>query len=500
MKASWLTCRALAATVAFATLCAEASAQTAAPPGDAPVRPVTVSGRLVRDTVTLGKTILPAWKVELVYVNTSKQPWELGESLFLIAPSSAGGAASVHVSRAPAEPGKAPKYVADRYRMTWGLNIPSKGSAIWPFTALREINKIEALMLSLQARRVDALPGSGYGAPLQPGETRTISEQLVFPFNAEVKGLREAIVIVPPVVRPAGTGLRPAPSMLVFDVKGIVASGTAFEVRSTDVLPNDAPALRGIANDVLQPAWRRLQALNFLVDTYPAETSETLIALAGDTSPSSVMRTPAILNMGLLKTPGALPVLVKLVETGTGATRVAAIAALGDLGDPAAAPAVRTLLRDKDEQTASYAIRTVGTLKDLDSLPLLITALHDNRRTLYETAGAAIVAMDNQVARDALINVFRNRKAPEPTRTAVASTLGAARAPWATEAAVSVLLDEQEEDDVRLAVVQTLRINRSSDGDAAIEKAAASRKKKVKEAATSAVERFKKDAASKKSS
>ena len=234
------------------------------------------------------------------------------------------------------------------------------------------------------------------------------------------------------------------------------------------------------------------------MDTYPAETSETLIVLAGDTSPSSVMRTPAILNMGLLKTPGALPALVKLLETGTGATRVAAIAALGDLGDPAAAPVVRTLLRDKDEQTASYAIRTVGALKDLDSLPLLITALHDNRRTLYQTAGAAIIAMDNQAARDALIDVFRNRKAPEPTRTAVAYTLGAARAPWATEAAVSVLLDEQEEDDVRVAVVQTLRTNRSSDGDAAIEKAAASRKKKVKEAAASAVERFKKEAASKK--
>jgi HEAT repeat protein len=455
---------------------------------------VTISARLVRDSVTISKTTFPIWKAEITYENTSTEALQLGDTLLLVMPSPAGGTGiSVHVVRELASPMKSASRPGDRFGTTWGIEIPHVGAALWPFTALPGIDTLTGLTLTIMAEDVDARPGGGFGPALEPGERRTITDTVIIPFNIEVKGAREAIVLVPPTVRPAGGGPGRPPSILVFDVRGLVENGASFETRNADVLPADPAALRAIIADGTLPPWRRLVALNWFAEAYPDQAADPLVALASDTAPVAVLRRSAILNLGARRVPGALPVLVERAAGPTAPARLAAIAALGDYGDPSAAPPLRPLVRDKDTRLAGFAIRTLGALKDVESAPMLSAAL--NTKGAPQAAAAdALVAMEHDAARDILTGTLRNRRIERDTRETVIAALQRAGAPWATAAIASVALDEQDNDDVRVRAIRALGGLNDGESLEALRTAAQSRKKKVNEAAKSAIGRREKRA------
>jgi HEAT repeat protein len=316
-----------------------------------------------------------------------------------------------------------------------------------------------------------------------------MTETAIVPFNIEVKGAREAIIIVPPTVRPLGGEPGMPPSLLVFDVRGPQENGAAFETRNVSTLPAEPASLRAIIADGTLPPWRRLVALNWLAETYPAQAGDPLLALASDTAEVSVLRTSAILNLGAHRVPGALQVLVDRAAGPTAPARLAAIAALGDYGDASAAPPLRPLVRDKDTRLAGFAIRALGALKDVESAPYLSSVMNTKKSTLSDDAANALVAMENDAARDVLLGTLRNRRAERSTRETVISALQRARAPWATAAIASVALDEQDNDDVRVRAVRVLGAMNDEESMAPLHKAAESRQKKVNEAAKAAIER-----------
>ncbi len=454
---------------------------------------VRVEGRLVRDSFMLQSQPFPAWNVEVKYVNGSREPVDLGDTLVLVTPSSVKPTSiGVHVTRAPADASKGSKRVSDRYGLDWGIEVPSTGSALWPFGALSsQISQLNVLMFMLQTSGVDALPGGGYGPPLGPGEERTITDTVLFPFDHETKGERELVVVLPPVVRRPGSGTRVATGILLFDVKGIVEKGAAFTAR-TETLANDVAALRTVAGDASAPKWRRLLALNALAESHPNDAGDPLLRYASDTSVDPALRNSAILNLGLSKVPGALPPLLELLRTEPhGGPRVAAIASLGDLGDAAAAPAIRGFVKDTDEATSRFAIVALGSLKDSESVPLLAAVLTNQRQErLYAAAAAALVAIESDPAKTVVLSTLRDRRAKDRCREALISAVAEARPPWGITAVADIASNEQDEESVRVRSVWALRTVADGPSVAALQKAAASGKKKVREAAAAAVKQI----------
>jgi hypothetical protein len=436
----------------------------------------------------------PSWDVELRYVNKSSAMVTLGESLMLMTPSTSKPEfAGIHVTRASFARGRDGDLVRIRFGLDWGLEIPSNGSAYWPFGDLGQLSRLNVLLSMLSTSPEKALPGSGYGPPLQPGEERTIKERVLFPFDVEIKGERDTVVLVPPSTLVAGTTV-PERRVLTFIVKGVIAPGSAFAAPGVEFASSDVQQLRTAVIGGSIPPWRRLLALNWIAERHADVAADPLVRFAQDTLSDRSMRVSAILNLGLWHVAGAYPVLSSLLEkeTATG-TRLATIWSLGKLGNPAAIAAVRGYASDKDDQTARFAIEALGNLRDTESVPMLVAILGAKRDRLYFPAATALVTLEGEQARNAALALLRDPRAKDDARAALISSVSETHADWGIAVLPAIATDEKDRESVRVAAIVALTSIDADDARAAIKSASTSTKKRVRDAATRALERPKQD-------
>lgn len=337
-----------------------------------------ISGTLTRDTFELKGHSLPSWTVELTIVNKTAGPVTIGPNLAVLATSSAAeGYAAVYVSRRGANDDGSSRRMAQRYGFDWGVEVPAEG-AIWPLGAFAtNLSTLDRLLLVLSAPSIQALPGGGYGSAIPAGESRIIKETVLFPFDSEIRGERDAIVVVPPVLR-AGDGRPVALGVLRIPVSGVVPKGRILAGQRED-WSTAATDLARIGSEA-GPQWRRVLAVNWLAEFHSTSATDTLVRLGTDETVPLPVRHPALLNLGLTRANAAAPQLIELLQRAAQRSiRYCAIAALGDMGDPTAAPAVRPFIANADDLVARAAMEAAGAFKDVAAVPDLMTALANSK-------------------------------------------------------------------------------------------------------------------------
>ena len=101
-----------------------------------------------------------------------------------------------------------------------------------------------------------------------------------------------------------------------------------------------------------------------------------------------------------LKAPGAVPVLVRLLESGKPAVRARAAAILGATGDASAAPRVLPLMKDEDVDVRKAALASLRALGEAALLPHLPFICADADREVRRAAIAAFVDLSRKLGQD----------------------------------------------------------------------------------------------------
>lgn len=475
---------------------------------------ITIDARLVRGDFAFYNQDFPEWRVELKYTNNSPQPVELGETLILLEPSNDSRvflATSVTRQAAGAaanRPRHSKRYeLGMRFGVTWGVEVPETGSTNWPILDFMAAGNRSGVLLAILSGRVNipriaALPGAGYGPPLRPGEERKIVETVLFPYDQEIKGERESVVVIPPGLRAVGSPVSMPPRVITFPIHGIAPKYAEFPASQVTTLPGGTGELRSWIADETRPLHLRIHALNWLAESQPALAGDPLIELAKPlTKAPYFLHSAAILNLGTRKVPGALPVLLNLIQTNPETkaqanARLAAITAVGELADPAAAPVVRSLAGDPDEDTARHALGAIAALGDAGSVPAVRDLLLAGRRTpspekrkskardtFRPLAARTLIAIGTGPANEALRSILQNRKVEDAPRSAAAAALGLEKARWSVPALASLATDEKDRPEVREQAIRALGDIGGEEAAAAVRSAASSKNKRVRNAA-----------------
>jgi hypothetical protein len=454
---------------------------------------VTIKGRITRDTFKFSGTDMPAWQIELEYTNNSSAPVEFGDALILMAPDSTRPLVSgVHVTRDSSDRTRKDSETMLRYRLDWGLHVPADGTGSWNFMSLTGSQRsANALIETLLMKAIDPLPGGGFGPPLEPGGTRVIRERVLFPFDNEILGRRDKIVVVPPGVRAQGAAASLPPRLLVFPMSGAATAGQSWDRPEIETAAS-ASELSRVALDSDQALWRRVVAVNWLAETFSTQAAAPLTQLAGNTAQHLDVRVAAILNAGYWQIADAGDLLVKTIGTeAAGPIRNASLWALGRLGHASAAPAVLPLVEDKDETTASFALTALGRLHADSAIPAITACLASGKRPgLHAAAAEALVAIGTESGRTTTLAVVQNPKARDDAREAVIDAIGEAQSAWATRDLVALLADPKAKESLQIAAIRALSRIGGAEAAAAIRAATNSERKRVREAAEAAQKRL----------
>lgn len=169
-------------------------------------------------------------------------------------------------------------------------------------------------------------------------------------------------------------------------------------------------------------------------------------------------------SLATIRTPEAVPALIRALSASSGEVRVKFIAILGDRGAETATPELLRLARDSDRATRGAALRALALIarpKDMPELiRLSIGGIDDEARVLADRAiyGAAMKILDPSQRAEPLIIAIRNA-ASAGERAALLRPLGAVvRAMGGSEparVAVAAALRDNDEG-VRAAAVKTL--------------------------------------------
>jgi hypothetical protein len=112
---------------------------------------------------------------------------------------------------------------------------------------------------------IRALPGGGYGHPIALGEKRVVIEDVLFPFDPEINGDRDQLILIPPavIVDHDSAAMR---SVFVFAVTGAVATDTRLLPTDQRFWEDRSAALAAIPTDATEPTWLRLMAMNWIAE------------------------------------------------------------------------------------------------------------------------------------------------------------------------------------------------------------------------------------------
>lgn len=467
-------------------------AQSASLTGDG----LTITGRLTRDSFSFSNQAMPQWNVELTYTNKTKVPIALGDSLMLLVPSTATtSAAGVHITREQAKVADDTAYRL-RHLLAWGITVPVDGSTFWAFSDLMARPSATALIESLTQTPVKAIAGGGFGPVIEPGGSRTVTEHVLFPFDSEIKGERDVVVVVPPVALIQGRVPAAVPQALVFDVTGVVTSGQSFEVSRIEQA-GSVSDMEKVILDTGQPLWRRALVLNWLAETFPAEATRSLSAIATDAAQDEDLRLAAVMNGGLWHIPQFPEVLLKMVSADSSdRVKRSAIWALGRSGESSSAGTLMPLMTNTDDGTARLAIEALARLHHAPAESGLTAALLDKKRpTLRDWSAEALVVLGTESSQHSIVAWLQDRKTPDAVRQSLIEAVGRVQPEWAVSPLAALTTNEQDKESLRLAALSVLsRISDRPASVAAIRSASASSKKKVREAAVSALQRIERQA------
>jgi tetratricopeptide (TPR) repeat protein len=118
--------------------------------------------------------------------------------------------------------------------------------------------------------------------------------------------------------------------------------------------------------------------------------------------------------------------------------------------------------------------------------------LNEGRREyLYDPASSALVRIDSDPARRAVAGMIRDRKTTRlRARSALINAVASGRAMWAQPAVADVVTNEEDDNDLRVTAVNALRTLGDEDSIATLKNVTGSRERKVRDAATSAVQQL----------
>jgi HEAT repeat protein len=456
-------------------------------PGDRDLPP-RVSGTVTRSSFSIKGSELPSWAVTISIENRGSAPLTMGPLLAVVAATADPAShAAVCVIRELLPSEAAPARIRDRYGCDWGVDVPATGMGIWPLGALAPaLNAVDRLLLTFSAPSLDPLDGGGYGAPVAPGETRTIAETVLFPLDIEIKGERTMLAVVPPILTAAG-GEPVEQTLLRADLSGVAA--VKQEITLTPIaVPLSGQALAGMAQ-AGQPPWQRVVAVNWLAERQPAAAAEILLQVAADGAAPPVVRHAALLNLGVLKVGGALSVLQGALDPASPrGMRMSALTAVGDLGDSRGAAAVRPFLTDSDAGVALRAIAAAAALEDSGSVPILTRILREHsEEELQAEAASALGAIAGPDALSALESTLRDGKAPLGARGGAALAAGRWRLESLVPAMHAVVTNDDESEAVRARAVRGLAMVGSTAALEALRAASNSSEESVRSSALDAL-------------
>jgi HEAT repeat protein len=457
---------------------------SAATPADKPKSPeseetpVTGTGTGVEATAniksgqfTSGQISGPSFEITVVIRNHTTVPLELGDAIIVLEKEIGSDAvASSYVARERAMPANAgttdpgsalSQVLRDRYQLDWGEDIDAEGKVMHAFAG--------GFGYSFSILNKGVYEGLGWGR-VSPRAERTITHELPFPFK--IKGQRQYLAVVLPWIRPVAGTAEPAVATILRFQPHEVPRGAGHKLIETLTIPMKAAELKPIVTNTDIDPWRRVFALNWLVESSPTEAVPLLISCVTAGDAPEMLRIAAAANLGALKEKSAVqPLLDTLAATEDDRQRISYIDALGAIGDIAAAPAIRPFLDHQEDRVANAAIKAAGMLKDPEAVapllailgvekdpdsvaPLLAVLGVEGDRGRQQEAATALAEIGSAPAIEGLIGVLRSGS--EHSRALAAEQLGLTGSTKAVAALTAVAADPEADTRLRTSALRSL--------------------------------------------
>lgn len=456
----------------------------AANPGEKPLTTpgegVAVNASLVRGEYSTFNFRCPTWEVALVVRNYTGREVELGESIVVIEKvRESAQIAGSYVGRERAQPSVHLPRMKLRYLLDWGYQVGKDGSYEMAFC------DGSGMCTVFLPRPTETYPGLGYGRVSAHTE-RKIDVQVPFPVGAKA-GMRQYVALITPSVQPMGL---PAAVMtrtvLRFNIDE-AKEGDRFEPVEKTAVAMRAADLRATVSDTGLELWRRVFALNWLVESSPKDTATLLIDVVKNPKNPVPLRSVAAINLGSQKARSAVAPLLELVRTTDERdVRLWSIDALGDIGDPAAAPAIRDYLNDTDWGLAQSAMESAGELKDAAAVDTLLAVLGDpEKKERHNAAGSALAAIGCPAALEGLSKVARDPKGE--AREVAVEYLGKTGASQAIPVLAGVAAERSASEELRGKALDALGKLDGPEALLAVRAATGSEVERVRQSAISAL-------------
>ncbi|MBM4039211.1 MAG: hypothetical protein FJ290_11925 [Planctomycetes bacterium] len=340
---------------------------------------VKIDGRITRGSTQIGRNKIPTWNVEVTVANYTERTVRLGESMTILEKvPEREGLVGIYIARESKKATGHLKMLEWRYGLVWGVTVGAESAGVWPLGALPHesaVSDLDAFMLLLSSTWVKPYyPDGGY-PPVGAGQQVLLREEILVP----LKSGPEYTVLLPPLVLEEGKSS--VQTVLRFHVGSMPEAETGLLPKDVKQYPLDGAVNTQLVADAAQPLWLRLHALNWLAESAFQTSADMLLRLAANDRAPRLMRSAAILNLGLHQHKPATSVMLAQLSDKTDPTgRRPAIAALGELGDSSLAAHIRPFLDDADEMLAREAVEAVGKLRDPESVAVLLRKLADRSK------------------------------------------------------------------------------------------------------------------------
>jgi HEAT repeat protein len=186
---------------------------------------------------------------------------------------------------------------------------------------------------------------------------------------------------------------------------------------------------------------------------YGETAVDPLIDALSDQSPS--LRVNAIVALGLISDPAAIPALIDKLEDTSSSVRLEAAKAMSRFPDTRAIDNLLTLCRDTDERIRLAASAALAKIPDNRATEYFVTLLQDDDPKIVVNALEALSSVRHISAIDAVISCMKNPHAD--VRSAAADTIGVLGAPEGYEILSTKIVDEDEERSVRVSCANAMK-------------------------------------------
>jgi HEAT repeat protein len=138
---------------------------------------------------------------------------------------------------------------------------------------------------------------------------------------------------------------------------------------------------------------------------------DALMQRARDPGLDPPLRALALLKLGQLRDVRALDCALEAARSEDLDARLAAAQILGELGDVTASPIlIQMLQEDPSAVVKAWAAQSLGTLRSREAIPVLSKTLTASQWQLRSTAAKALVTMNAESARPAMVEAMRRER------------------------------------------------------------------------------------------